>query len=84
MGGIGGYTRNPEYSMWERFRQEVISRYVGSKEERWALEEIDKMVYKDRIDTYGGWTKLTADQPRVQNFSYDNNNTAITKTKKKI
>jgi len=33
---------------------------------------------------YGAWTKLTADQPRGKNLSYDNNNTAITKTKKKI
>jgi len=32
---------------------------------------------------YGVWTKLTANQPRGKNLSYDNNNTAIAKTKKK-
>jgi len=43
MGGICGYTRDPDYSTWKRFRQEIISRYVGIEEEQRALEEIDKI-----------------------------------------
>jgi len=52
MGGLGGYTQDPSYSTWERFRQEIIKRYIGIEEERRALEEMDKIIYKDRIDTY--------------------------------
>jgi len=33
MSGIGGYTRDPNYSTWEQFQQEIISRYVGIEEE---------------------------------------------------
>ena len=33
MGGIGGFTRDPDYSTWERFRQEIIKRYIGIEEE---------------------------------------------------
>jgi len=35
------------------------------------------------IELYGAWAKLTADQPRGKNLSYDNNNTASTETKRK-
>jgi hypothetical protein len=52
MGGIGGFTRDPDYSTWERFRQEIIKRYIGIEEERRALEEMDKISYKGKIDTY--------------------------------
>jgi len=52
MGGLGGYTQDPSYLPWERFRQEIIKRYIGIEEERQALEEIDKIIYKGRIDTY--------------------------------
>ena len=34
IGGISGYTHDPDYSTWERFRQDIISRYVGIEEER--------------------------------------------------
>ena len=51
-GGIGGFTRDPDYSTWERFRQEIIKRYIGIEEERRALEEMDKITYKGKIDTY--------------------------------
>jgi len=33
MGGIGDFTRVPDYATWERFRQEIINRYIGIKEE---------------------------------------------------
>jgi hypothetical protein len=52
MGGLGGFTRDPDYSTWERFRQEIIKRYIGIEEERRALEEMDKIIYKGKIDTY--------------------------------
>jgi hypothetical protein len=52
MGGIGGFTRDPDYSTWERFRQEIIKRYIGIEEERRALAEMDKISYQNRIDTY--------------------------------
>ena len=52
MGGLGGYTRDPSYSMWERFRQEITKRYIGIEEERRALEEMNKVVYMGKIDTY--------------------------------
>ena len=52
MGGLGGYTRDPSYSTWERFRQEITKRYIGIEEERRALAEMDKVVYKGKIDTY--------------------------------
>jgi len=29
-----------------------MSQYLGIEEERWALEEMNKIVYKNRIDTY--------------------------------
>jgi len=34
MGGLGGYTQDPSYSRWERFRQENIKRYIGIEEKR--------------------------------------------------
>jgi len=52
MGGLGDYTQGPSYLTWERFRQEIVKRYIGIEEERRALEEIDKIIYKGRIDTY--------------------------------
>ena len=52
IGGLGGYTRDPSYSTWERFRQEITKRYIGIEEERRALAEMDKVVYKGKIDTY--------------------------------
>ena len=52
MGGLGGYTRDPSYSTWELFRQEITKRYIGIKEERRALEEMNEVVYKEKIDTY--------------------------------
>jgi len=52
MGGLGGYTQDSSYSTWERFRQEIIKWYIGIEEERRALEEMDKIIYKGRIDTY--------------------------------
>jgi len=52
MGGSGGYTHSPSYSTWERFRQEIIKPYIGIEEERRALEEMDQIIYKGRIDTY--------------------------------
>ena len=52
MGGLGGYTRDPSYSTWERFRQEITKRYIGIEEERRALEKMNKVVYKGKIDTY--------------------------------
>jgi len=51
MGGLGGYTQDPSYSTWEGFRQEIIKRYIGIEEERRALEEMDKIIYKGKIDT---------------------------------
>ena len=52
MGGLGGYTRDPSYSTWERFRQEITKRYIVIEEERRALKEMNKVVYKGKIDTY--------------------------------
>jgi len=52
MGCLGDYTQDPSYSTWERFRQEIIKRYIGIEEERRALEEMDKIIYKGKIDTY--------------------------------
>jgi len=52
MGGIGGFTRDPDYATWERFRQEIIKRYIGIEEERRALDEMDRISYKGKIDTY--------------------------------
>ena len=52
MGGLGGYTRDPSYSTWEQFRQEITKGYIGIEEERRALEEMHKVVYKGKIDTY--------------------------------
>ena len=52
MGEIGGFTKDPDYSTWERFWQEIIQRYIGIKQERWALAEMDKITYKGKIDTY--------------------------------
>jgi len=51
MGGIGGFTRDPDYATWERFRQEIIKRYIGIEEERRALDEMDRISYKGKIDT---------------------------------
>jgi len=52
MGGLGDYTEDPGYLTWERFRKEIIKRYIGIAEERPALEEMDKIIYKGGIDTY--------------------------------
>ena len=52
MGGLGGYTRDPSYSTWERFRQEITKRYIRIEEERRALEEMNKIFYQGKIDTY--------------------------------
>jgi len=52
MGGIGGFTRDPDYATWERFRQEIIKRYIAIEEERRALDEMDRISYKGKIDTY--------------------------------
>ena len=52
MGGIEGFTRDPNYATWERFRQEIIKRYIGIEEERGALDEMDRISYKGKIDTY--------------------------------
>jgi len=52
MRGIGGFTRDPDYSTWERLRQEIIKRYIGIKEERRAHDEMDRISYKGKIDTY--------------------------------
>ena len=52
MGGIGGFTRDPDYATWKRFREEIIKRYIGIEEERRALDEIDRISYKGKIDTY--------------------------------
>ena len=52
MGGIGGFTRDLDYATWERFRQEIIKRYIGIEEERRALDEMDRISYKGKIDTY--------------------------------
>jgi len=37
IGGLGSYTQDPSYSTWERFRQEIIKRYISWEEERRAL-----------------------------------------------
>jgi len=52
IGGLGGFTQDPSYSICERFWQEIIKRYMGMEEERRALEEMDKIIYMGRIDTY--------------------------------
>ena len=52
MGGIGGFTRDPDYSTWERFRQEIIKRYIGIEAERRALDAIHRISYKGKIDTH--------------------------------
>jgi len=52
MGGIGGFTRDPDYATWERFRQELIKRYIGIQEERRSLDEMDRISYNGKIDTY--------------------------------
>ena len=51
MAGLGGYTRDPSYATWERVRQEITKRYIGIEEERRALEEMNTVVYKGKIDT---------------------------------
>ena len=52
MGRLGGYTRDPSYSSWERFPQGITKLYIAIEEERRALEEMNKVVYKGKIDTY--------------------------------
>ena len=52
MGGLGGYTRDSNCSIWDQFRQEIRKRYVGIEEERRALEGMNKVIYKGKIDTY--------------------------------
>ena len=49
IGGIGGFTRDPDYATWERFPQEVIKRYIGIEEDRRALDEMDRISYKGKI-----------------------------------
>jgi len=51
IGGIGGFTRDPDYATWERFRQEIIKRYIGIEEERRALDKMDRISDKGKIDT---------------------------------
>jgi len=51
MGGIGGFTRDPDYATWERFRQEIMKRYIGIEKERRVLDEMDRISYKGKIDT---------------------------------
>jgi len=34
MARLGGYTQDPSYSTWERFREEIIQPYIGLEEER--------------------------------------------------
>jgi len=45
MGGIGGFTRDPDYATWERFRQAIIKRYIGIEDERRALDKMDRISY---------------------------------------
>ena len=52
MGGLGEYTRDPSYSTWERVWQEITKRHIGTEEEWRALEEMNKVTYKGKIDTY--------------------------------
>ena len=52
MEGIGGFTSDPDYATWERFRQEIIKRYTGIAEVPRALDEMDRISYKGKIDTY--------------------------------
>ena len=52
MGGIGGFTRDPDWATWERLRQEIIKRYISIEEEWRALDERDRISYKGKIDTY--------------------------------
>ena len=52
MGGIGGFTRDPDYATWERFRQDIIKRYIGIEEEQRALDEMHRISSKGKIDTY--------------------------------
>jgi len=53
MGGLRGYTQDPSYSTWERFRQEIIKRYIGIEEERRALDEMDKIIIRaESIHTF--------------------------------
>jgi len=52
MGGIGGFTRDPDYATWERFQQEIIKRYIGIEEERRTLDEMHRISCKGKIDTY--------------------------------
>ena len=52
VGGLGEYTRDPSYSTWEQFQQEITKRYIGIEEEQRALEEMNKVVYKGKINTY--------------------------------
>ena len=52
MGGIGGFTRDPDYTTGKRFPQEIIKRNIGIEEERRALDEMDRKGYKGKIDTY--------------------------------
>ena len=52
MGGIGSFTSDPDYATWERFRQEIIKRYIRIKEEGQALAKMDRISYKGKIDTY--------------------------------
>jgi len=52
IGGLGSYNQDLSYSTWERFWQEIIKRYIGIEGQRRALAEMDKIIYKGKIDTY--------------------------------
>ena len=52
MGGIGGFTRDYDYATWERFRQEIIKSYIGIEEERRAPDEMNRISYKGKVNTY--------------------------------
>ena len=43
MGAIGGFTRDPDYATWERFRQEIIKRYIGIEADPRALDQMDRI-----------------------------------------
>lgn len=52
MGELGGCTRDPGYSTGERFLQKITKRYIESGEERRAVQKMNKVIYKGKIDIY--------------------------------
>ena len=52
IGGLGSYNQDLSYSTWERFWQEIINRYISIEGQRRHLAEMDKIIYKGKIDTY--------------------------------